>query len=129
MLLLNNGFSLFFELQDNLATHITRPSEEDPAELCHPPPPWFFQTQRGHGRIWRSKKPEANVVVTNTIATTSTVNSSHTTLGSVTRIGPQLESWQLSEQCRLLVDWSLAQSIGGIWLAAVSSSCSTRKDP
>ena len=36
MLLLNNGFSLFFELLDNLATHITRPPEEDPAELCQP---------------------------------------------------------------------------------------------
>ena len=34
LLLLNNGFSLFFELLDNLATHITWPSEEDPAELC-----------------------------------------------------------------------------------------------
>ena len=38
LLLLNNGFSLFFESLDNPATHITWPSEEDPAELCHPPP-------------------------------------------------------------------------------------------
>ena len=37
LLLLNNGFSLFFELLDNLATHIIFPSEEDPAELCQPP--------------------------------------------------------------------------------------------
>ncbi len=29
----NNGFSLFFELLDNLAIHVTWPSEEDPAEL------------------------------------------------------------------------------------------------
>ena len=55
LLLLNNGFSQFFELLDNLATHITWPSEEDPAELCQPPPPWIFQTQRGHGRIRQSK--------------------------------------------------------------------------
>ena len=33
LLLLNNGFSLFFELLDNLAT-----SEEDPAELHQPHP-------------------------------------------------------------------------------------------
>ena len=38
---------------------------------------------------FESKQSEANVVVTNTIATTSTVTSSHTTLGSVTSIGPQ----------------------------------------
>ena len=31
LLLLNNGFSQLFELLDNLATHITWPSEEDPA--------------------------------------------------------------------------------------------------
>ena len=37
LLLLNNEFSLFFELLDNLATHITRLSEEDPAELSQPP--------------------------------------------------------------------------------------------
>ena len=35
--LLKNEFSLFFELLSNLATHITWPSEEDPAELCHHP--------------------------------------------------------------------------------------------
>ena len=87
--LLNNMFSLFFELLPNLATHITWPSEEDPAELC-PHPSWIFQIQRGHGKIWQSKQPEANVVVTNTIATTCTVTSSHTTLGSVTSIGPHL---------------------------------------
>ena len=34
--LLNNRFPLFFELLDNLATHITWPSE-DPAELYQPP--------------------------------------------------------------------------------------------
>ena len=34
--LLLNEFSLFFELLNNLATHITWLSEEDPAELCHP---------------------------------------------------------------------------------------------
>ena len=85
LLLLNNDFSLFFEL---LATHITWPSEEDPAELCYPLP-WIFQTQRGHGRIRQSKQPEVKVVVMNTIAT-STVTSSHTTLRSVTSIGPHL---------------------------------------
>ena len=37
LLLLNNGFSQFFELLDNVATHITWLSEEDPAELCQPP--------------------------------------------------------------------------------------------
>ena len=37
-LLFVNGFPLFFELLDNLATHITCPSEEDPAELCPPHP-------------------------------------------------------------------------------------------
>ena len=37
MLLLNNEFSLFFELLDNLATHIIWPSEEDPAELSQSP--------------------------------------------------------------------------------------------
>ena len=37
LLLLNNEFSLFFELLDNLATHITWQSEEDPAELCQLP--------------------------------------------------------------------------------------------
>ena len=37
LLLLNNGFSLFFGLLDYLATHITWPSEEDPAELRQPP--------------------------------------------------------------------------------------------
>ena len=34
LLVLNNGFSLFFELLVNLATHITWPSIEDPTELC-----------------------------------------------------------------------------------------------
>ena len=33
----NKGFSLFFKLLDNLATHNTWESEEDPAELCQPP--------------------------------------------------------------------------------------------
>ena len=37
LLLLNSGFSLFFQLLDNLATHITWPLEEDLAELCEPP--------------------------------------------------------------------------------------------
>ena len=37
LLFVNNGFSLFFELLDDLATHITWPSEEDLAELCQPP--------------------------------------------------------------------------------------------
>ena len=46
------------------------------------------QTQCGHGRIWQSKQSEANVVIMNKIATTSTVISSHTTLGSVISIGP-----------------------------------------
>ena len=35
LLLLNNRFSLFFELLNNLATYITWPLE-DPAELCQP---------------------------------------------------------------------------------------------
>ena len=35
--MLNNRFSLFFELLDNLATHITWLSEEDLAELCQLP--------------------------------------------------------------------------------------------
>ena len=34
LLLLNNEFSLFFEMLDNLATYITWPSEEDPAKMC-----------------------------------------------------------------------------------------------
>ena len=84
--------SLFFELLDHLAIHITWPSEEDPAELCQPRPPWTFQTQRGHGRIWQSKESEANVVVTKTIATASTLTRSHATWGSVTSIGLQLSS-------------------------------------
>ena len=36
-LLLNNRFFLFFELLDNIATHITWLSKEDPAELCQTP--------------------------------------------------------------------------------------------
>ena len=36
LLLLNNWFSLFFELLVNRATHITRHSDEDPVELCKP---------------------------------------------------------------------------------------------
>ena len=88
LLFVNNGFFLFFELLDNLATHITWSSEEDPVELCHSFPSWIFQTHRGHGRIWQSKYSEAKVVVTNATTTTSTVTSSHTTLGSVTSIGP-----------------------------------------
>ena len=36
LLLLNNGFSLFVELLDNLSTNIFWSSEEDPAELCQP---------------------------------------------------------------------------------------------
>ena len=55
--------------------------------IVYPPLHGSFK-QRGHGRIWQSKQSEANVVVTNKIATTSTVTSSHTTLGSVTSIGP-----------------------------------------
>ena len=39
----NNEFSLFFELLDNVATHITRMSEEDPAELCQPRRRGFFK--------------------------------------------------------------------------------------
>ena len=35
--MLNNGFSLFFELLDNLTIRITWPSEEDHAKLCQPP--------------------------------------------------------------------------------------------
>ena len=38
----------------------------------------------------KSKQSEENEVVTNITATTSTVTSSHTTLGSVTSIGPHL---------------------------------------
>ena len=53
-------------------------------------PSMDLSTQRGHGRIWQSQQPEANVVVTNTIATTSTVTSSHKTLGSVTSIIPRM---------------------------------------
>ena len=87
MLFVKSSFSLFFELLDNLATHITWSSEEDPAELCQPSHLWIFQTQRGHERIWQSKQLEANVVVTNTTAKTSTGTSSHNTLGSVTSIG------------------------------------------
>ena len=56
---------------------------EDPTDLCQPPLR-IFQTQRGHGRNRQSKQPEANVVVTNTIAITSTVSSSHTTLHRTT---------------------------------------------
>ena len=95
----NNGFSLFFELLDNLATPITWPSEEDPAESCQnlPPTSWIFQTQGGHEMIWQSKQSEANVVVTNTTATTSTVISSHTTLGFVTSIRPKLEQKENDE--------------------------------
>ena len=43
-----------------------------------------------------NKQLEANVVVTNTIATTSTVTSSHATLGSVTSKGPQPLTYRCS---------------------------------
>ena len=49
----NNGFSLFFELLNYEATHITGPAE-DLAELCQSPASWIFQTQRGYGRAWQA---------------------------------------------------------------------------
>ena len=84
-----NEFSLFIELLDNLATLITWPSEEDPTELWQP----YFMDLSNTAWAWKdlTKQTEANLVVTNTIATTSTVTSSHTTLGSVTSIGPHLD--------------------------------------
>ena len=48
----------------------------------------YFNHSVGMDELDKSKQSEANVVVTNTTATTSTVTSSHTTLGSVTSIGP-----------------------------------------
>ena len=75
-------------MPDYLTTHITSPLEEVPAELCQPPS-WIFQTQLRHRRIWQSKQSEGKVEVTNKIALTSTVTRSHSTLGSVTSIGPQ----------------------------------------
>ena len=79
LLLLNNGVSQLFVLLDNLITLILLDRQKKIRLNCVPHPPWIFQTQRGHGRIRQSKQSEANVVVTNTIATTSTVTSSHTT--------------------------------------------------
>ena len=57
---------------------------------CVNPPPWIYQTQHRHGRIWQSKLSVSNVVVINKIATTSAITSSHTTLGSMTSIEPDL---------------------------------------
>ena len=68
-LLFVNGFSLFFELLDNLAIHITWPSEEDLAELCQP----TFVDLSNTAWAW--------------INLTSTVTRSHTTWVSVTSIG------------------------------------------
>ena len=87
-LLLLNEFSLFFELLDNLATNIT--CQKKIRLNCVNPTLWIFQTQCGHRRIWQSKQSEANVVIMSKIATTSTVTSSHTTLGSVTSMGPHV---------------------------------------
>ena len=42
--------SLFFELLDNLATHITWLSEEDPVELCQP---HFVELSN---TVWAQKK-------------------------------------------------------------------------
>ena len=60
---------------------ILQPSE-DPAELCHPPLCGSFKHSMGTEGLDKA------VVVTNTIATTSTATSSHTTLSAVTSIGP-----------------------------------------
>ena len=48
------GFSLFFELPDNIATHITWTSEEDPAELSQTPLRGSFKHSVGTERLEKS---------------------------------------------------------------------------
>ena len=47
MSFVNNGFSPFFELLDNLPTRTTWLSEEDPTELHQPPPRGSFKHSMG----------------------------------------------------------------------------------
>ena len=71
--LLNNRFSLFFELLDNQATHITWLSEEDLAELYQPHLSGSFKHSVGMEGF-----DKANVVVTNTVPNYLAVYRIHT---------------------------------------------------
>ena len=121
MLFVNNGFTLFFEL---LATHITWPSE-DPAEFCQLP----FMDLSNTAWAWKdlTKQSEVNVTIMNTTTTTSTMTSSHTTLGTVISIGPYrtLIGSYSSTETQSVYSTAAANWAGSVWRKSLLGTIQT----
>ena len=90
LLLLNHGFSLFFELLDNLATHITLPSEEDPDKIVSTIPSVDRSNPTGAQKDLLKQTVGSDCGNHEHNSHIKSVTCSHTTMDSVTSIVPHL---------------------------------------